>query len=329
MSLLNREASSLTQVGVLLPQVADSKFLENIGLHERQLDLGHTSVNITAINPINTATTISQTWHSNRENQGYDVGQIKIPVYSINAHYEYNAHEAAVFEKNVAGLSLASLMSSLCIQGINQRLRQAVYHGLSLNEGLLANASVFTFGSDKNSKDKLVEMDTGFVLHKLMNMINEIMGATLNRGSKLVITSSVRVINYLNTTIVPLINYQQKGAGTGSIGSTLKDVIKSAYDIECEIIADATFESDKDDSGDVIAMVIPTLKNDTEGSYDVNYAGGLNSIAHNTYINMMDSVRASTNQELNGFLSGNYDLRTTPGAVLRKECVLTTTIKYH
>lgn len=45
------------------------------------------SINITTINALNTTSSVSQTWHTDREKQGYNVGNIKIPAYIVNAHY--------------------------------------------------------------------------------------------------------------------------------------------------------------------------------------------------------------------------------------------------
>lgn len=325
MAILQREASSLIVNGVLLPQVAESRFLENIGKHNRQLALGNTSATIVAVSPINTATTLSQTWSSDREKQGYDVGQIKIPAYTINAHFEYNKKEAEIFSKNVPSMSLQELLSSFCVQAINQRLRQAVFHGLSANEGILNNATEFTFGSDSNSQDKLTLMDPVFVMKKLLDMINEAMSETLNRGNKIVITSSLRTINYINLTIVPLMNYQEKGGGSGTITSTIQDVVKRAFNIDCVVIVDSTFESD---SGDTLSVVIPSIDKDTNNEFALNYAGNKDSIPENTFIDTGSGAVASLNPEINGYISGNYDMVLTPGAVLRKEAVLTTTIQY-
>lgn len=324
MSILLREASSVTIPGVLLPQTADSGFLSNIGLKDNKLDFGNTSINITTINPINTSTTISQTWHSDREKQGYDVGNIKIPAYVINAHYEYDKREAGIFSKNVNGLSLQNLLSSFCVQAINQRLRQAVFHGLSINEGLLSHATDITFGADENNKTKLTEMNPTFVLKKLMNVINQAMSATLNRGNKIVITSSLRVINYLNLTIVPLADYL-KGGGTQSISNTISDVIKNAFNIDCEIVIDSTFESA---TKDIISFVIPCIKDNFNDEYSMNYAGKQDNINANTFIDVGGGAINELNPEINGYISGNFTMCLTSGVALRNEAVYTTSLQY-
>lgn len=324
MSIILREASSVQVPGVLLPQVADSGFLENIGLKDNKLDFGSTSVNITAVNAINTATTITQTWHSDREKQGYSVGNIKIPSYITNAHYEYDKREAGIFSKNVNGLSLQNFLSSLCVQAINQRLRQGVFHGLGLNEGILANATHVTFGADENSKTKLTEMDPTFVLKKMLNIINQVMSATLNRGNKLVITSSIRTINYLNLTIVPLVDYL-KGGGTQSIANTISDIVKNAFNIDCVIVIDSTFEST---TGDTISFVVPTIKPSDDSQYPMNYAGDQDNIKDNTFIDLGSGAVNQVNPEMNGYNSGNFTMVLTSGVALRSEGVYTTTIVY-
>lgn len=318
-----REASTLVVNGVLLPQVAESGFLENIGRKNTQLSEGNTSVTIVSVAPINTATTISQTWSSDREKQGYEVGQIKIPAYNINAHFEYNTRESAIFAKNVPSLSLQDLMNSFCIQAINQRLRQAVFHGLSANEGILSGATEFTFGSDPNSKDKLTEMTPEFVMKRLLDMINELMSNTLNRGDKLVITSSLRVINYINLTIVPLMQYA-KGGSSASITTSIQDIVKNAFGIDCVVVIDTTFENS---SGDILSMVIPTLKNESN-EYSLNYVGAKDSINENTFIDIGQGAVGKINPEINNYVSGNYDMVLTPGVTLRSESVLTTTLTY-
>lgn len=323
MSILLREASSVTVPGVLLPQVADSGFLENIGLKDDKLGVGNTSVNITTINPINTATTISQTWHSDREKQGYDVGSIKIPAYVINAHYEYNEREAGIFSKNVVGMSLQNLLSSFCIQATNQRIRQAVFHGLSFNEGLLASATEITFGAD-GANTTLTSMSPAFVLKKLLQILNDAMSATLNRGSKVVITSSNRVINYLNTSIVPITDYA-KGGGTETIALTIKDVISKAYNIECVVVIDSTFENA---NGDVLSIIIPSLKSHDMDAYSVNYAGKQDNIQANTFIDLGGLTTHQVNPSTNGYVSGNYNTILTSGCVLRGEAVYTTTLQF-
>lgn len=323
MSIILRESSGVTINGVLLPQSADSGFLENIGLKDDKLGVGNTSVNITTINPINTSTTLSQTWHSDREKQGYDVGNLKIPAYVVNAHYEYNKREAGIFSQNVNGLSLHNLLSSFCIQAINQRLRQAVFHGLSINEGLLANSTEFTFGAD-GTNTTLTTMNPQFVLKKLLHMVGMAMSETLNRGDKIVITSSLRVINYLNLTIVPLADFLKAG-GTQSIANTIADVVKSAFGIECKIVIDSTFEGAQ---GDTLSVIIPSVKPSATEEYSMNYAGKQSNINANTFIDVGAGAIHELNPELNGYTSGNFSMVLTSGVALRGEAVYTTKLQY-
>lgn len=330
MALFTRVAPSVVLPGILAPQSQSVDFDKYIGNKTNLAGKADEALYVTAIENINSETSVGQQWNENLTNQGYTLGQIQVPFYRINAYMEYDENEQAKFESLSNGVSLPAFLENLAKQGINQRKHQAILFGFdnSLNQGLTANATLSTMPADSKGKTTLLEYSIPELQIFLSTLVREAMNNSFNLIKPVVFASSVRVINYLKSAIVPVGNYIEAG-GVSSIAQVYERV--AADWLGCpkiEFIADDLLYSK--DGQDSILIVAPGMADADKVSDDVNQnlVGTFNSITYNTMYDASEGLIRKQNPDNFGKMSALLTYKMTPGVSLRKEAVIEVKVKY-
>lgn len=330
MALFTRVAPSVVLPGILAPQTQSVDFDKYIGNKTNLAGKADEALYVTAIENINSETSVGQQWNESLTNQGYTLGQIQVPFYRINAYMEYDENERAKFESLSNGVSLPAFLENLAKQGINQRKHQAVLFGFdnSLNQGITANATLVTMPQDSKSKSTLLEYDIAELQVFLSTLVREAMNESFNLAKPVVFASSVRVINYLKTAIVPVGNYIQ-GGGVDSIAGVYDRVVSDWLGCpKVEFLADDLLYGK--DGTDTILIVAPGMDNIDTQSDDVNQnlVGTFNSITYNTMYDASEGLIRMNNPDNFGKMSSLLTYKMTPGVCLRKEAVREVKVKY-
>lgn len=328
MALLNRVQPHVAIPGLLTPQAQDVIFKKYLGELSHYGDLGVEKAYFTSISNINSETYIGQQWGGDMAKQSYTIGQVAAPYYKISAMVEYNVDEQAKFEKLSNGVSLPSFLEDLARQGINQRRHQAVLFGFDSSEaqGILGNVTEKTFAADSNNIQTLIGYDIAELQAQLASFARSVMDASYGMAKPAIVASSARVINYLKTAIVPLVQGQKDGGGVDSVAGVFGKVSGEWLGVgKIEFIADNLLQ-EADGDKDIILFIAPGLS-EQEANGGMNLVG-FNNISYNTWADESAGVMRFDAPPSLGKYQYNYVVKTTPGVTLRSEAVLKTSVKY-
>lgn len=334
MAQMTRIAPSISVPGLLVPNVQQVPFERYIG-HKTQLgSLGKEQAYITLVSNINSETQVGQQWGSRMAKQTYTLGQLGVPYYRIEAYVEYNVDEQAKFEELSNGVALPDFLENLAKQGINQRRHQAILYGFDstngLNQGILANATQVSLPADSAGSQKLTTYVPEELQDFLAMVVRRAMDTTYGMAKPAVIASSQRVINYLSSTIIPLMQSQQKGGGVDTIRGLFSRVVGEWLGVGAiEFVADATLEGSGSNGADKIVFIAPGLDEQTAGDEEgVNLVGKYNGINYNTWYDSAEGLMRFDAPPSMGTFGAKYTLKMTPGVTLRSEAVQIVEIEY-
>lgn len=310
-------------VGLVIPQVQQVPFEKYIGAKTNIGKLEDISHYLATIMNIDSETTIGQQWGSNKTKQNYTIGQLSASYYSIQAYVEYNIEEQARFESVSNGVSLPNFLENLAKQGINQRRHQLILFGAdsdtSLNQGILANATVETLPSDSNGASTLTGYNPAELQRFLANIAINVMDSTYGMAKPCVIASSQRVISYLRTMVVSLTESQKEGAGVDSVAGLYNRIVGQWLGVgNIEFIADDLL---KGDTKDKIVFVAPGIDKQPQGDDGLNLAGALNGVTYNTYYDASIGLIDEPAPVALGVFSKKYVFKMTPGITIHPKAV--------
>lgn len=322
--VMNRVVPSKVAAGIVVPQVLDVDFDKYIGAKTNYTGTADEMLYIVAANNINTETTVGQQWGQDYAKQSYTLGQIGLPLYKMSAYVEYSHDELAKFDAVTSGVGLPKFLDSLAKQAINQRRHAAILYGFdySLNQGILGNAIETNLPADSNNKQTIKEYALAELQNELLYNAREVMQVSYGIAKPSVLATSPRVVAFLRSNVVPLLQSQKDGGGVDSVAGLYERIIGQWLGVgEITLISDPLLENPAGDDYDIIAFVAPGIwkqGSDTDGE---NIAGALNSITYNTMYDSGMGLVKQTRPDDFGKVSELYSYKMTPGATIRSEAV--------
>ena len=335
MAVLTREASGITAPGIIADVVGSSDYQKAFGQITSFMNHDNTSLYYVALKALSTMTKVTQTWTSERNNQFATLAQIKLPRYLLTSYYEGDTIEEGVFNKQVNGISFRNVLDKLCIQGINQKIRYGALYGFQAGQGLLAFGSSYNW-PDESGNNTLSTYSAVFIRNKLVDMVRKLINDVKNNTDRVVIFSSRRIINHIESEFVGLLEGQKPGAGIDTIGGSIRRVIKEGLGVDCDFILDDTLENaDSTGTKDTLAVIATGFKQEVRA--EKNSTGDLNIVANDNntigYNTTMDignggKTTEQANPVINQRFSGLHFAVMSPGFALRDEAVIKASIKY-
>lgn len=332
--LLNRINPSVVMPGILVPQIQSVDFEKYIGSKTNLTGTAEEMLYVMTVNNINGETTVGQQWAQELNRQSYSLGQVGLPLYRINAYSEYDENEQAKFERLVSGVSLPSFLENLAKQAINQRKHSAILSGFdnSLEQGILANAIESTLPADSKGNTTITSYLPNELQAALASEVRSVMDSSYGMLAPSVFVSSTRVINYLKTTIISLLDSAQKG-GVDSIAGLFDRVVGEWLGVgKVTFMADPLLEDIDGQGKDAILLIAPGMDSQQYdmGSPEVNQniVGIENSISYNTMYDAGEGLKRISRPDNFGIMSMLYTYKMTPGATLRKEAVRILRVTY-
>lgn len=324
MSILQRYAPHFQVPGLVTPQVQSVDFKKYLGANTHFGSLAFLNGYITTISNINSEVLVGQQWGSSMAKSSYMINQIPLSVYTVQASMEYDVEEQARFEALSNGVSLPSFLEDLARQGINQQRHIGTLLGFEENEnqGVVGNATQTTFPSDSQGVDTIIGYDIAELQAFLASQARAVMDATYGMAKPVVIASSVRIINYLKSAIVPLTDSQKDGAGIDSIGGVYGRVVGEWLGVgKVEFIADDLLKDDN--NGDKIVFIAPGIDNNQGGDASINQnLVGKNNLTFNTMMDDGPGVMRFDAPPSLGRYQSRFVCKMTPGVTIRSEAVI-------
>lgn len=329
------ETSGIIANGVIFPIQPSTGYEETIGVKTKLVGTGNTSINFPFISNLSTMAKVGQTWNPQRHNQTFDTAFIRAPVYQLTAEFSTDLRTIEVTDKNLGGrINTINILKESMAQAIKMKARIGYLHGFQKGEGILANASTFSFGNDTNNNTTASTYNPSWFADRIVEMGRKIMSATNNTAEKLVILTSIRMANLIKSKVVDLLNSQKDGGGVDSIGG-LAERIAYYLGVSLEIHTDNTLENASADGVDTLVMVAPRIKSIDRGAF-----GSLNVVADgisdiNNACTAMDTgagdaVYYPYPDNYNGAqtMGGALVQMISTGVVLREEAVIKAEITY-
>lgn len=330
--LVSRINPSVVVPGLLVPQTQKVNFEAYIGEKLQLTDEADEMLYFMTANNINSETSVGQQWGQELTNQSYSLGQIGMPLYRISAYVEYNKDEQGKFEKLSNGVSLPQFLENLAKQGINQRKHQGILFGFdgSLKQGITANATVTSMPADSQGHNKVTEYDAAEFVDFLAELIRSAMNSTYGMAKPTIVASSVQMINYISSVIVPFLNSANNG-GIDSIKGLFSRIAVDWLGVgKVEFIADDRLKGVATGNKDAILIIAPGLSSQDKLPADVNQnlVGDMNGISYNTVYDAGVGLVKMNRPEDFGIVSSMLTYKMTPGATLRNEAVIYCSAQY-
>lgn len=327
--LLQRVAPSIVLPGILTPQVQNVDFEKYIGRKTNFGDVKYEMLYIVTANNINSEVSVGQQWNHELNRQSYSLGQTALPFYRINAYVEWDLNEEEKFKALANGVSLPNFLENLAKQGINQRKHQGILYGFDpqFSQGITSNVTVHNFPADSKGKTTLLEYNVMELQTFLAGLARSVMDASFGMAKPVVFASSVRVINYIRTAIVPVAGYIDKGSAA-SVGQVYDRVVSEWLGVgKVEFVADELLKSK---TKDTILLIAPGMDEQpgVDESVNQNLVGEENSIKFNTMYDAGEGLRKMVRPEDAGIYSEVLTYKMTPGANLRNEAVCKVEVQY-
>lgn len=313
---------------VVIPQFQNADFSKYFGAKTSYGTAGSDFLYLNTINKVSATTEIGQQWRIPESVQASN-GQLQFPYYTISARSEYSDQSAQKFSELGMGISLPDLLDKLCEMGIQQRRHYAALFGFNPleNQGLLNMATAVTLPADSGTHTTLSTYIQGELLSFLVSVARDIMNGTFGMAKPVVLASSVRTINLLESIIVPLTDWQNKGAGVNSVAGTYRTILGEWLGAgKIEFIKDDLLKEAGTGLSDIILLIAPGLSEQEAVEYDQNL--DISQETANTLIDNPGDMIITTNPKNNRMMSSDYSVKTTPGCVVREEAIVAITAKY-
>ena len=320
-----RRAPYTVSPGYVIEKVQNTDFKKYLG---SMTQLGNRSDNAYYVNTILRASTpsaIGMQW-GDSEVVSADNGQMGFFHYAIRTRYEFTDHDADKFAA-ITGVSLQSLSEKLCTMAINQRLHRMVLFPADPSEtsqGILANGTAGSFPADSDANTTIKSYNPWELVQVLAEAARDAMDNSYGQLKPVVLASSVRVINYLKTAMVPLIDAQMKGSGTYTISGAYSEIIGKALGVgEITLIADDLLKGTATGGKDYILFVSPGLDDADPVPEDIsqNMLNDGQEIRYNTNMNSPGGLRRKFDPNLAWVNRGHYEIVSTCGYCVRKEAI--------
>ena len=321
--------------GLLAPQTQSVDFNKYVAGKTRYGSLAEDYLYVTSITNINTESFVGMQWGSDLAKSSYILGQIQIPYYKISSYVEWDIQEEKKFESLSNGVALPDFLDNLAKQAINQRKHQAILFGFETttgyNQGIAGNETIVSFPQASNTNNTLTTYPIGELQAFLSQLARKVMDTSFNMAKPVVIASSVRVINYLRSVIVPLTSYLESGS-VASVGTAYNKIVGDWLGVgQVEWVSDnLLMNADITGQQDVIKLIAPGI--DPQGNQgeevNQNLVGDFNSIKFNTFYDTAGGLIRFDAPPALGKFARRYDYKMTPGVNLRNEAVVSTSIVY-
>jgi hypothetical protein len=334
-SNLSRFVGSSVMPGYVSPVVQDTNFKECLADITHFGKLGAPSLYLPSLSNIHTPTTIGQQWRADADAVGFDNNQLTFWYYTIHARFEYTDQDSARMSNVMPSISLEDLNRKLCEMAINQRRHYGMWFGFdptSTAQGLIAQGTTYTFANDSSGHSTLLTYNPAELVALLAAVARETMNATYGMAKPVVVVSSPRTINYLQSTIVAVTSSQLPGSGVDSVGGTFGRVVGDWLGVgKVKFIQDKLLEGTGGSAlTDPVVFIAPGLGEAESVPEDISqYKLMDNNINRmNTFMDNAYGLLEMKNPIINWTQQGLFKLQTTSGAVIRKEAVRTINIPY-
>ena len=325
-SNLNRVVPHSLIPGAVFPVNQNADYVKMFAGITKYGDLGSDYLYLPTFEKIHTPTTIGQQWRGGVDTAQFANGQLAWQYYTIQARFEYTDQQAAKLSKLVPSIGIDNFLDKLCQQGVNQRRHYGALFGFdpAQTQGLVKQGTTATFPADSDANTTISAYNPDELMAFMAGQARTAMNNTYGMAKPVIFASSVRVVNYIRSTMINLMQYQMPGAGVDSVGGAYSRVVGEWLGVgKIEFIADDLLKAAGTNSTDIMLFIAPGLAEQDSvppefSQYKLDDQPG-NMM--NTFMDNAGGLIISRNPIMNRVTSVDYSLQTTPGAVIRADAV--------
>jgi hypothetical protein len=277
---------------------------------------------------IRTATIGGQSSSNQFPGVDIDATMVSTPTYLLRNSVEFDHHES-----NRAGMWGFPVDQAYVLgmnQGFFQQMRVANLYGMtpSNGEGLLNTngASATNLPVDQFNNSTFSTYDNGSMYSYILELARQVMAQTYQFGveQRMTILGPTRVISRWQTSVVQLTNFQREGAGTATIASAIKAVLKESG-VTVEFGYDDTMIGKGSGGKDAVLICLPDIQvPKMQGNINTNAFAELQPSLTGCNV-MYQNVAQPTQKRVplaKGFQEIMSEIRITSGWGLRPEAIM-------
>ena len=280
----------------------------------------------------NTVVGGSSVWRNDIVKNDGSFRQMAIPYYSVQTSFDINAKEEAKFAKIMPSKSIVDFKKSVSVQAMAQRRAYIVFFGADASEaqGLFnASSETVSLPEDSASHSTLTSYIPGELLEFLVSQIRVVSDLSYNMLRPTVIVAPINAINFLKSKIVPLTNYQEKGAGTSSVAQVFENVVYDMNGMKVQFVPCSYMAGKGAGNTDVMLIINPGVEVKEENRDSTAY---FNNFGNNGYVNtfMDDALELQEYQNPAMYQCTEWVMESiyTPGYTVRADAIRSIEYKY-
>lgn len=263
------------------------------------------------------------------ENNGV-LGQYSVPYYKIQSKFSTDVDSRAKFDELGAGISEVEFKEKITLQAINQRIAYSTFMGFENKQGLFNQAGLTTpLPQDTNHTETLTGYIPGELLEFLVGQLRDMMTISYNSLKPIVIVAPQDAINFLKTKIVPLTDYQFKGAGTGAISNVMNEVVYELNGLKVEFVECSYMKGIGTGSKDVMLFIAPGMERfdaDRDSTALMNTVSPEDTV--NTFRDFALELEVFQNPTINQKDEKVYTTICTPAYTVRQDAIRVVEYQY-
>lgn len=248
--------------------------------------------------------------------------QLAIPVYTITTRAEHKVEDEGQYSVLMPGQSLLETERSYMEASAYQRVHYGAWFGFSStdNQGLYTMSAKSNLPADSGGNITIISYIPTELFAFIVQTAQSMMNVTFNEAKPVILSSSVRIINYLNATIMPLTQSQKDGGGIDSIAGTYERVLGKWLNAgKIELIADELLKGTGTGGADIISFTAPGLDPQKDVDLFPQNIDLSNDMVANTLLTQVLPLITKPNPEQDFTIVHNGRMKVTPGALLRYE----------
>ena len=280
----------------------------------------------------NTVVGGSSVWRNDIVKNDGSLRQMAIPYYSVQTSYTVNPKEEAKFSKIMPSKSIYDFKNSISLQAMGQRRGHIVFFGAdaSENQGLFnASSETVSLPADSASHNTLKSYIPGELLEFLVDQIRAVSDLSYNMLRPTVIVAPINAINYIRSKIVPLTNYQEKGAGTSSIAQVFENVVYNMNGMNVKLVSCSYMAGKGTGDTDVMLIINPGVEVKEEEKGSAAYFNNFNKSGYiNTFMDDALELKQYQNPPMYEAIETVMESIYTPGYTVRADAIRSIEYKY-
>lgn len=274
----------------------------------------------------------AMSWRTDQDTSSLSLSNMVVPYYLVSSVWHTDPQTSAALSAMGLNISQEELGRMLSIQGMKQRRALSYLFGVdpAYTQGIVNGSGVAAvLPADSKGVTHLVGYQPTEIYEYFVGQIRTMLNYSFGMLKPVRIFSSWRVINYLQSVIVPLTSNQLPGAGTGSVTTTMKYVLDPILQGQFEFYATSYLQdSSTTTENDTLLIISPGLSVEEMAINELNATNKLGGNVPNLYVDEVIEGREWISPPDGGRIRHTIESIYSVPAIVRKLAIKKVTVPY-